>query len=406
MLNEENLLDSFSFLNKKSAMGVDKVSVREYGLNLEENVKDLVGRLKRKHYRAKLVRRQYIPKSNGKLRPLGIPATEDKLLQIAVSRILQAIFEQDFIKSSYGYRPGRGPQQAVRVLKSKLQFGRFSYVVEADIKGFFDNINHDALIDMLRQRVNDEAFLRLIRKWLRAGILETDGKMIHPETGTPQGGVVSPVLANVYLHYVIDLWFQKVVWKQVSGSAYIVRFADDFVCLFQYSGDAQRFYEALPGRLAKFGLEVAPDKTRVIDFDRTRVTEQQKFDFLGFEYRWGKNRSGKDQVKVQTSGRKLNRIIKELTLWCKENRHKGIRKIMATFNSKLRGHYQYYGIIGNFERLAGYFFRAKCALKRWLNKRSQRRSYDWKGFEAMLLSFKVERPRITQKVVLNHQLSF
>ncbi len=399
-------MDSFKLLNKRSAVGVDKVSVKSYGKDLDTNVESLVNRLKRKQYHAKLVRRELIPKSNGKLRPLGIPATEDKLLQKTASRIVEAIYEEDFLNSSYGYRLGVGPQDAVKKLKSKLQFGNFGYVVEADIKGFFDHLNHDLLLEMLKQRINDGAFLNLIGKWLKAGVMEKDGRVIHPDTGTPQGGVISPVLANVYLHYAIDLWFQKAVWKQIAGQAYLIRFADDFVCLFQYWEDARRFYNALPGRLSKFGLEVAPDKTQIIKFSRYQKDQSGKFTFLGFEFKWGTSRFGKDQLLAQTCRKKLNRVIKDLALWCKENRHQRIHKIMRSFNTKLRGHYNYYGIIGNIDRLYNYYYRAKCALKRWLNRRSQRRSYNWKGFEEMLKAFKVVTPKIMQKRNLNTQLSF
>jgi group II intron reverse transcriptase/maturase len=387
MLNQENLKDSFKLLNKRSAVGVDRVSVKQYGKHLDANVENLIERLKRKRYRAKLVKRELIPKSNGKLRPLGMPVTEDKLLQKTASRILEAVFDVDFINSSYGYRRNVGPQDAVRKLKSKLQFGTFGYVVEVDIKGFFDHINHDLLLALLKQRINDRPFLGLIRKWLKAGVLEKDGKVIHPDTGTPQGGVVSPVLANVYLHYAIDLWFKKVVWKQIEGQAYIIRYADDFVCLFQYWEDASRFYKALPRRLGKFGLEVAPDKTRIIKFTRYQKDKSGKFSFLGFEFKWGVNRSGTDQLQVQTCRKKLNRILKDLALWCKENRHKGIKKIMRMFNSKLRGHYNYYGIIGNIIRLGNFYHRTKCALKRWLNRRSQKRSFSLLQASQLMVRF-------------------
>ncbi len=229
MLNPENLMDSYQMLNKRSATGVDRVGVKMYGKHLETNVEKLVERLKRKHYRAKRVKREWIPKSNGKQRPLGMPVTEDKLLQKTASRILEAIFDGDFLNSSYGYRVGKSPQDAVRKLKSKLQFGTFGYVVEVDIKGFFDHIRHDLLLTLLRQRVNDKSHLGLINKWLKAGVLEKDGNVIHPDTGTPQGGVISPVLANIYLHYAVDLWFQKVVWKQIRGQAHLIRYADDCV---------------------------------------------------------------------------------------------------------------------------------------------------------------------------------
>ena len=255
-----NLQWCWQFLRKDAAPGIDKVDYREYEAELDSNIGDLVERLKGKRYRARLVRRQYIPKLNGKLRPLGIPTTEDKLLQRAVAKILEAIYEEDFLSCSYGYRPKCGPQDAVRDLTRELQFGRYHWVVEADIKGFFDNIDHDWMIRMLEERIDDQPFLHLIRKWLKAGVLETDGQVVHPVTGTPQGGVVSPVLANTYLHYALDLWFELCFKPSCQGSAVIIRFADDFVCAFENQEDAERFYAQIGVRLGKFGLEVAPDK--------------------------------------------------------------------------------------------------------------------------------------------------
>jgi len=239
MLDEEILLDSWRFIRKEAAYGVDRVSAQEYEQNLEENVSDLVERLKRKSYRAKLVRRKYIPKGEGKYRPLGIPATEDKLLQLAVKRMLEAIYEQDFLSYSCGYRPNVGALDAAHQLTVKLQFGRYHYVVEADIKSFFDNIDHEWMIKMLEERVDDRALLWLIKKWLKAGVLDTDGKVNHPATGAPQGGVISPILSNIYLHYVLDLWFHKVVKRRCRGEASLIRYADDFVCAFEYQEDAE-----------------------------------------------------------------------------------------------------------------------------------------------------------------------
>jgi RNA-directed DNA polymerase len=227
LLNVENALDSWRLLNKKAAYGVDKVSAEEYEENQQENVEELIRQVREGKYRAKLIRRQYIPKANGKRRGLGIPATSDKLLQKVVARILEAIYEQDFLSSSYGYRPNRGPQDAVRELSQELQFGPYSYIVEADIRSYFDTIQHSILLDMLKQRINDKLFLRLIEKWLKAGILDTDGKIINPETGVPQGGIVSPIASNIYLHHALDLWFEETVKKHCRGKAYLCRFADD-----------------------------------------------------------------------------------------------------------------------------------------------------------------------------------
>ena len=282
LLNEVNLLWCWRFLRKDAAPGVDKVDHQEYEAHLGSNVHDLVERLKRKAYHAKLVRRRYIPKLNGKLRPLGIPATEDKLVQTAVAKILESIYEQDFLAMSYGYRPGRGPRDAVRDLTDELQFGKYHWIVEADIKGFFDHIDHQWMIRMLEERIEDKAFLNLIRKWLKAGILDSDGQVVHPVTGTPQGGIVSPILANVYLHYALDLWFDRSMKPRSKGNATIIRFADDFVCAFERKEDAEGFYEDLGERLAKFGLEVAADKTRILRFSRFDLQGSGRFEFFGF----------------------------------------------------------------------------------------------------------------------------
>jgi len=301
MLNEEMLRDSWRFIRKDAASGVDGVSAREYEQNLEGNIHQLVDELKRKRYRAKHVLRRYIPKGNGKSRPLGIPATQDKLLQLAVKRLLEAIFEQDFLRCSFGYRPNVGALDAVDKLTVKLQFGKYNFVVEADIKGFFDNIDHDWLLKMLAERVDDKALLWLIGKWLKAGVLDTDGKTLHPETGTPQGGIISPILANIYLHFALDLWFQKVVVPHCHGEACLIRYADDFVCAFEKEEDAQWFFAILGERLGKFGLELSAEKTQIIPFSPNLSPGKTSFDFLGFEFRWGKDRLGKPHVNRRTS---------------------------------------------------------------------------------------------------------
>jgi group II intron reverse transcriptase/maturase len=391
-------------IKKDAAYGVDRVSAREYEENLDENIKQLVERLKRKSYRAKLVRRQYIPKGEGKFRPLGIPATEDKLLQLAVKRILEAIYEQDFLRCSYGYRPGVGALDAVDKLKIKLQFGRYNFVVEADIKSYFDNIDHQWLIKMLGQRIDDRAMMRLIKKWLKAGILDTDGKVIHPATGTPQGGIISPILANVYLHYALDLWFHKIVKKHCRGEACLIRYADDFVCAFQYQTDAERFYRGLDARLGKFGLQVAAEKTRVLPFDRRLLSGQSRFQFLGFEFYWGKDRSGKPHLKLRTSRQKLRSSIKRFTEWCKKNRNLKPRILFRRLNAKLRGYYNYYGVYGNDKSLMQFFQQVKRILFKWLNRRSQRRSYNWAGFKQLLQHYRIEQPRIKKRRPKTRQL--
>jgi retron-type reverse transcriptase len=355
LLNEEFLFESWRYIHKDAAYGVDEISAEEYGQNLEENIRDLVGRLKRGSYRAKLVRRKYIPKGEGKMRPLGIPAIEDKLLQVAVKRILEAIYEQDFLRCSYGYRPGVGA---------------------------------------LEERIDDRPFLRLIKKWLKAGVLDTDGKVIHPATGTPQGGIVSPILANVYLHYALDLWFHKVVRKYCRGEACLIRYADDFVCAFQYQEDAERFYRAMGKRMGKFGLELSAEKTRVMRFSRDHQPGKASFDFLGFEFRWGKDRGGRPHLKRRTSRKKLRRSLRNFTDWCKANRHLRLDVLFRKLNAKLRGYYNYYGVIGNYTSLMQFFKQTLRILFKWLNRCSQRSSYNWRGFQELIEFFNVERPRI------------
>jgi group II intron reverse transcriptase/maturase len=397
MLNEDMLHDCWRFIRKDAAFGVDRVSAQEYEQNLGDNIQQLVERLKEKRYRAKLVRRQYIPKENGKLRPLGIPATEDKLLQLAVKRLLEAIYEQDFMRCSYGYRPNVGALDAVDKLTIKLQFGKYNYVVEVDIKGFFDNLDHEWLLKMVAERVDDKALLWLIRKWLKAGILETDGKVIHPVTGSPQGGIISPILANIYLHYVLDLWFHKVVVPHCSGEACLIRYADDFVCAFEKQEDAQRFYTVLGKRLGKFGLALSAEKTRIIPFGQNLLLGKTSFDFLGFEFRWGKDQAGKPHVKRRTSRKKLTGSLKNFNAWCKENKHLRLNKLFERLNAKLRGYYNYYGINGNYASLNLYFFQVVKLLRKQLDQRRQRKSYNWVGFNQLIEQFGIEKPRIVNR---------
>ena len=403
LLNQQALGYSWKSINKKASAGVDKITAKEYAKNLNGNIKDIVDALKNKKYHAKLVKRVEIPKGNGKVRPLGIPSVSDKILQNAVSMILKAIYEPEFLKSSYGYRPNVGAGMAVKDLSKELQFGRYGYIVEADIKGFFDNIDHDWLVKMLEYKINDKAFIGLIKKWLKAGILDVDGLVKHPITGCPQGGCVSPILSNIYLHYVLDLWFEKIVKSRAVGEAYICRYADDFVCAFRYKEDAEKFYNVLPKRLSKFGLELSIEKTNIISFSRFRE-EKLSFEFLGFEYRWGSSLQGKDIVKRRTSRKKLRQSISNMNDWCKSNRSKRLISIIKEINSKLRRYYNYYGIIGNSKSLNDFYRITMRTLYKWLNRRSQRRSFNWIQFKKMIKRYGVLAPRITESK--NHQIKF
>lgn len=390
LLTIEFLLYCWHLLNKKAAAGGDRINAREYEQNLEGYLKDLVESVKGGWHRAKLMLNKYIPKLNGKPRPLGIPSIADKLPQMAMAKILEAIYEQDFLPYSFGYRPGTGAHKAIKDLSAVLRTGRFAHVVEADIKGFFDHIDHDKLLDMLMLRTDDKLLLNLIRKWLKAGILDTDGKVLHPATGTPQGGIISPILANVYLHYVLDVWVDETVRAHCQGKVYLCRYADDFLCAFESAGDARRFYEALPRRLAKFGLEAAAEKTHILHFDKK---SKLRFDFLGFEFYWGRGRWGA-VLKCRTSPKKCKAALANFKAWCKDWCRLPKPALFAKLNLKLRGYWNYYGIRGNYDRLSDYFYQIKIILLKWLNRRSQRKSYNQTGFDALLNDFKLAKPRI------------
>lgn len=397
LLNQENLGECFLRLRKDAAPGVDGVTFEEYARNLEGNLTNLVQRLKNKSYRARLIRRKYIPKGDGKMRPLGIPALEDKLVQYAVAQILSAIYEEDFLPCSYGYRPGRSAHDAVRNLTDALHVGKFEFVVEADIKGFFDHIRHDWMLKMLARRIDDEAMIRLVGKWLLAGILEEDGRVKHPEAGTPQGGIVSPVLANVYLHHALDLWFEKEVRRGNRGESRMFRYADDFVCAFAHRHEADAFLQALSERLRQFGLELAADKTRMMRFGRNGGDYNGRFDFLGFEFSWGISRTGKRLIQRRTSRKKLRGAVERFTEWIKGSRSQPVEQLMSTAAQKYRGHGSYYGVIGNSQSLGDFYEQTTASLFKWLNRRSQKKSYTWSGFRRLLERFGVCRPRIMEK---------
>ena len=391
------LKSSFSKLRKNASAGVDKVTWKDYGENLDSNIEDLHKRLVEMRYRAPKVRRTYIPKANGKMRPLGIPCLEDKIVQRAVTDILNAVFDGDFMYTSYGYRKNKSAKDTVRDITFELQFGRYAYVVEADIKGFFDNLNHDWLIRMVEERIKDRKLIRLIRKWLKAGILDTDGKIINPMTGTPQGGIISPVLANIYLHFALDLWFEKVIKKESKGRCFMVRYADDFVAGFQFKADADAFHRALIKRLGKFDLEVEPTKTGIHKFNRFQVNESTSFEFLGFAFQWQKNRKGGSTVKRTTSKKKFKLSLQNMKEWIKENRSTPSKMFFPKLRSKMIGYWNWYGVRGNTKRLKAIWFQIYSLLFKWLNRRSQRKSYAMEGLNKVLKHYRIPGPHITEK---------
>lgn len=397
LLNEGMLTIAWQRLNKQSAIADEDITVQQYAEHLEANLRHLAERLKKKRYRTKLIRRRYIDKDNGKKRPLGIPALEDKIVQKAAALILEAIYEQDFLECSYGYRVGRGAKEAVSDLTFQLQYGVYGYVVEADIKGFFDHIDHQKLLDMMSCRIDDKAFLGLIGKWLKAGILEPEGYIIHPDTGTPQGGIVSPILANLYLHTVLDSWFIEIVKPALKGRAIICRYADDWVCAFQCRDDAQRFYRVLPKRMGKYGLEVEPSKTRIIRFSRFHPSRKRMISFLGFEYYWWKDRSGTVRVMRRTARSRQLRCVRRITEWIKTKRHVAKRKYFAALKRKLVGHYNYYYVRGNSRSVWSFYNQVIELLYKWLNRRSQRKSYTWKQLNRLIKQLELPRPRIMEK---------
>jgi RNA-directed DNA polymerase len=399
LLNTQMMHLAWKGLKKNAAIADDDITVKEYGEDLEANLERLVDRLKQKRYRAKLIKRRYIPKENGKQRPLGIPALEDKIVQKAVAMILTAIYEQDFLDCSYGYRPERGAKDAVSDLCFQLQYGVFGYIVEADIKGYFDNISHEKLLAMLEKRINDRAFIRLIAKWLKAGILEPEGYIKHPVTGTPQGGIVSPILSNLYLHVVLDEWFEEIVKPRLRGRAIMCRYADDWVCAFQYRDDARRFYGVLPKRLGRYELQIEPSKTKIVRFSRFHPSRKRgrTFTFLGFEFYWFKDRQGVSRAMRRTAPAKQRIALQRMMNWLKVSRHLPKKEFFKTLKQKLIGHYNYYYVRGNSRAVWSYYREVIKYAWKWLNRRSQRKSYTWARFRQVLEHVKVPRPYLTEK---------
>jgi group II intron reverse transcriptase/maturase len=403
----DNLRACYDTLEAKKATGVDGVTKEEYGRNLEENLRDLSKRLKRMGYRPGPKRRSYIPKPGSKKgRPLGISNLEDKIVEEATKRTLEPIYEAVFEDSSYGYRPGRSQHQCLDVLGRTIQQRKVNHLVEADIKSFFDQVCHDWMVKFLRQRIGDERVIRLIIRMLKSGIME-DGLTRATEQGTPQGSILSPLLSNIYLHYVLDLWFSRRFRKQCRGEAYYFRFADDFLACFQHKSDAASFRHRLADRLEGFGLQLAEEKTQGIEFGRfaredarKRGEKPKEFTFLGFTHYCGKTKKGYFKVKRRTSRKKLGQSLRKFTDWAKKARRvtrKG--EMLRQACSRVIGHMSYYAITDNLERCSYYNYRTKHILFKWLNRKSQRKAYTWEAFNQALAW--VGWPELTVRKDLN-----
>jgi group II intron reverse transcriptase/maturase len=385
--------EAYRLTRKDGAVGIDGQSARDFAENLDENLQNLLDRAKSGRYRAPAVRRVHIPKGKGKSRPIGIPTFEDKVLQRAVVMVLEPVYEQDFLDCSYGFRPGRSAHQALDATWQGLMKMGGGWVLDLDIQCFFDALDRSKLQQMLRQRVNDGVVKRLVGKWLNAGVMESE-QLSYAEAGTPQGGVASPLLANIYLHEVLDLWFHRQVIPRLKGRAFLVRFADDAVLCFEREDDARRVMDVLPKRFGRYGLTLHPEKTQLVGFrrpprnakriDRDGSPGPGSFDLLGFTHYWGRSRKGSWVIKRKTAKGRLSRALVSIAQWCRRNRHASVKEQHTKLVLKLRGHYAYYGITGNGRSLGSFFLYAKRAWRKWLNRRSNRACMDWVKFGRLL----------------------
>ena len=401
LLDVEYLRDCYKSLNRNKAVGIDNVSWEDYGENLNENLEKLVLRLKRKKYKPIPARRVYIPKNESEKRPLGISALENKIVERGITWILESIYEQDFLKSSYGFRPNRNAHQALKELNDLIMFQPVNHIVEADIKGFFDNVSHEKLMDFIRIRIGDPTLLNLIERFLKAGYID-DGILVKPDAGTPQGSILSPMLANIFLHYVLDTWFEATVKSHVRGFCEIVRYADDFVCVVRYADDAERIERALRNRFTKYSLELHPTKSRNMSygrFERGNAKAQNRrantFDFLGFTHYCGVSRKGNFKISRKTSRKKYAAKCKEINAWLKK-----IRNLVKTkdwwriLRAKLRGHFQYYGVSENYSGIVRFYKYAVKMARKWMNRRSQKRKMSWDKFNKYLEHYPLPKPKI------------
>ena len=407
------LREAYRRTRKDGATGIDRQTADEYARNLDENLRSLLERAKSGNYVAPPVRRVHIPKAGdgSQTRPIGIPTFEDKVLQRAVAMVLEAVYEQSFLDCSYGFRPKRSAHQALRLVQSQTVKLAGKWILEVDIRNFFGTLDHSHLRNIVRKRVRDGVLLRLIGKWLNAGVIE-EGAIEYPDAGTPQGGVISPILANIYLHEVLDGWFAREVVPRLAGRATLVRFADDFVVIFEHERDARRVFDVLPKRLAKYGLTLHPEKTRLVDFRRPdrRVSASphtngdarprpDTFDLLGFTHYWAKSRNGYWVVKQKTATDRFRRTLKRIAVWCRYHRHEPVREQWAALRRRLLGHFGYFGITGNFKALRNLRYRVIAVWRKWLSRRSQRAWISWEVMMKLVARYPLPEPHIRPTAV-------
>ena len=411
-LNAEFLKDCYLTLDRNKAVGIDRVSWLEYGKTLEENLERLVSKLKRKAFKPLPAKRVYIPKGNGEMRPLGISTIENKIVEKGVTRILQSIYEADFYEFSYGFRPDKNAHQALKKAGDSVNFKTVNHIVEADIKGFFDNVDHVLLMEFIGIRIKDASLLFLIKRFLKAGYVDSN-QLVRTEKGTPQGSILSPMLANIFLHYVLDKWFEETVRNYVSGYCEIIRYADDFICLVQFENEAFKIERALKNRFNKYKLELHPAKTRVFSFGRfenkNAVLDNRRantFDFLGFTHYCDRTRKGHFKVGRKTSAKKFRTKAKELNLWLKKIRNQVLtRDWWKILSLKLQGHYEYYGISENYLSILRFYKLAIKLARKWMNRRSQKRTMSWKKINNYLFLYPLPKPSIRNSFyTLSHNM--
>ena len=394
-VNEQTLMQEHRKQARKKATGIDGIDKTAYDENAEENIRELVSKMKKFQYRPQVVRRTYIPKGNGKLRPLGIPAYEDRLVQGVMAGLLNEVYEVRFLDCSYGFRPKRNAHDVVQYINQTIMTKKVNYVLEADIKGFFDNVNHDWLMEFLAHDIQDKNFLRYIKRFLIAGIMEGT-ELLESDRGTPQGGLISPVLANVYLHYVLDLWFEKAIKPKLRGEAYYVRYADDFLILFQYENQAQAVLNTLKSRLGKFSLELAEEKTRILPIGRFKGTKED-FDFLGFTFYNTTTGGGKYRLGIRSSKKKLKAKRQAAKEWLRTRLTKPVAETMKLLASIIRGHCNYYGVNGNFHAIQNFWKYLKYSTYRMLNRRDQKGKLKYLKF-LRIWNYYIPKPHLTKDI--------